>query len=280
MAYGTLANRQFAAPALSSVELTAPGGRWGTWGDWEVLEAEMDADSVLTGVTIRPTFLVFFPIGGTPPSVNAEELQIGVDEVPIASWPIQFLYSFNSIAADNGLFLPCPIGIDAIPEGSQLCARIRTGMRDVETYQVAGSYVKKPLVGSWLTTPNTQKTLPYDTGADEPLWPVLVTPGAPEYVDGAMTTIVSDANPFVLVGISLWGSYASVGVVEVDLFANGERIHRVKAAFNGKAGLPYYLPLRQPLSVPDGGLIEAVARTDYFSATPLYVALSVIETPL
>ena len=165
MAYATLSSPQFAAPLFDSVEITAPSGLGFTNSDRVELEASMSADSILTGITIRPTFFVFSGSG-----VPAAQVVIGVGadgfEVEIAARPIQFNFSFNTTGLDNGGFMPLPIPVDAIPEGSRLAACMRTSTTDFDqTYRVAATYIQKPIVGSLLTTEQPQVTIPHD-GSD------------------------------------------------------------------------------------------------------------------
>lgn len=275
MAYATLASRQFVAPESDSVEITTSGGAAFSASNWFQLAASISADSILTGITIRPTFVVFFPSGPTP----ALQIEIGVGavgvEAKIAAWPVQWNFAFNAVYADNGLFLPLTIGIDAIPSGARLVARIKTGSTDVQTYRVAASYLKKPLIGSILTTDQPQVVIP-DSAA-----PIAITPGG-SYSTGAAATIRSASGPaLVLTGLSIWADVASIGDIELDLYADGDLVHQAKGGYNGKQGLPFYMPLRRPLDAfPLDCLIEGRARIDYATPSAVSVYLAAIEKPL
>lgn len=275
MAYSTLTSPQFGAPLLGSVEVTAPSGlAWGP-SDWFPLQTDM-SEAILTGVAIRPNFLVFFGSG-----VPALQLEIGVDvddvQTKIAAWPIQYNFSFNSSGLDHGGFMPATIGVDLIPEGCTLLARLRSSTSDFDhIHEVAATYIQKPLVGSLLTTTQPKIVIP------EAASPVTVTSGTPAWTFGSLATIRAASGPaFVCTGISIWTNNATTNVIDVDLYADGVFVHRERAAFGGKQGMPFYRALRRPLDAfPIDSLIQAQVRTTPDANTGCFVYLDGHEKPL
>lgn len=275
MAYGTLAHPQLAWPPFDSVEIETPGAFANS--DWVPLESTpLGSDAVLTGVTLRPTFLTFFPGGSLGGQV---EIGASVDDVvtPIATWPFINMNSFNAAEADNGLYLPTGFGIDLLPEGCLPMARIRSGQTGSDnTYRVSASYMQKPLAGgALLTTTSPQICVP------DAATPVVVTTGASAWDDSVATTLRAASGPaLVFTGVLLWSNIASIGTIELDLYADGDYVHTEQGSYNGKQGLPYYVPFRRPLDAfPEDALIEAVCRAD-FTTSPVYVAFTAHEKPL
>lgn len=270
MAYSTLTSPSFAAPLLGSAALTVPSGLgWGP-SDWVTLQADMP-EAIVTGVAIRPDFLVFFASG--QPGL---QLELGVDEVFIGAWPVHWNVGFNSSPIDHAGYMPATIGLDAVPEGSTLMVRARCSTSFEHLYQVAATYIQKPVDGTLLVTASPKIVLPTAAQA------ITVTSGTPAYTTGSLATLRSASGPaFVATGVGIHSGFATTDVIEYDLFANGDRVHRGKASFGGKQGLPFYSPLRRPLDAfPLDCSIEIAIRTSPDVTVPCQAYIDGHEKPL
>lgn len=272
MAYSTLAHPILCAPVVGSVELAVPIGTPWDPIDWVTLEAGI-AESVLAGVAIRPTV-----IGGFFDGITAAKIEIGVDDgTPrtICAWPIFAVSFLNLSSGDNGLYLPLSIGADDIPEGCDLLARISTNANGSfeHAYQIAASYMQKPLASAWLTSASPQFCLPDAAAAF-----AITSTGS--YAESTPVVAGTADADWLLTWVAMWSTDASVGEIILDVYADDVLIHTEYGNYGGgKTGLPYGRPFKSPLdAIANGAEVTLVARTDV--ATTVQVYLGLVAKPL
>lgn len=274
MAYSTLAHPQLTAPIVGSVELAVPIGAPWTPTDWVTLESGI-AESVLAGFALRPTV-----IGGFFDGISAAKVEIGVDDGSprtIAAWMIFAASTLSLSGGDNGLYYPLSIGADDIPEGSDLIARISTNANGTfeHAYQIAASYLQKPLASAWLTSASPQFGLPDGAAA------FTLNPGA-SYAESAPVVARASGPAAMLTSIAMWSNEATLGEIILDIYADDELVHTEFGYYGGgKFGLAYHRAFKSPLDAfPLDSEITLVARQD--AAVPLacYAYLNMVAKPL
>lgn len=167
MALNLLTLPQLTVPAAAvSVTLTSPGSDWGN-SAYAELDASVNA-SILSGFVVKVTTVTG--------AVDVEvDIAVGAAaaEVPIST--VRFGEQSNTTC--NSTFR-LPIGIDAIPNGSRLSARVRSSTTAVSVNSVAITIYETPVPISWLTTTQPVVTLPPATAA------ILLTAHATAWLSG------------------------------------------------------------------------------------------------
>lgn len=144
-------NTQFALPpAANAISITPSGVSWGSSGYTTIVASTTEAD-VLTGIILVASgaFLQF----EVDVAVGAAASEVVIATVKGAGITSPF-------DVGRGSILRLPIGIDAIPNGSRLSFRIRVSTTSVVAWTFAFTYLKKPIVGNYLTTAKPSKVVP------------------------------------------------------------------------------------------------------------------------
>jgi hypothetical protein len=165
---------QLVAPAAATGVSVAPGSSgWGN-GSWVEIEDSTSAGWVLTGVAFTPgSGFTSFEIDIGRGSSGNEQV-VGTVRGRLASENVSVSY------------LPFPIPIDNIPEGSRVVARMRVGSGDATAWQIAVTYYAKPITGTVTATLNRSRIEP---AAAEGL---AITSGNPSFTKGSWVVV---ANP-------------------------------------------------------------------------------------
>jgi hypothetical protein len=258
-------NRQFTAPAAAASASITPNGS--AWADsaWVDVLAAADAASVLTSILVIPGVAAYW------------EVDIGVGGTPTV---IATIGGATDTVADSrpGIYA-LPIGIDAIPNGSRIAARLRKGGTSTAAWGVAVSYLKKPITGNLTVSAQRQRFAPMvQVASSTSNW------GQSNWVQ----SIASAAADLVLTGIVM-AKYSNQTPVEVDIgvgsLGNEVVVYTVRnfpmGSFFGIGG-PGYIPFPNPLSgaVAAGDRVSVRYRKSGTAAENLWVGLHYMETPL
>lgn len=265
----TLPDRQYAAPAAADgVALVLPGVAWDD-SNVEELIASADADLVLTGIVIRPVGIIF--------TAYELEVDILVDAMdpPIATFRAYFI-EVNASVGSDGLYLGTGrIGIDAIPAGSSLSARLSANTTETDTIHVSATYLKKPLTGTLLTT--TNPLLCYPSRAAN----VAVFHGG-SWATGTAVELFDDSGPArAIVGVVGKIDVASVQW-ELDL-CTGEGHDVVTTSRGSQAGVSSFanvIEFPHPLQIPAATSLSAQSRGDDVPSQSVLTSIAYFEMPL
>jgi hypothetical protein len=276
-----LPDRQYPAPAAADgVVVQLPGGSWSDSPYGELI-AEADADSILTGIVVRPPGLIFDSWPWEVDIAVGPEGEEG-DSPPIATFRGHTQEVFANFGSD-GLYLPTIIGVDAIPNGSRVSACWRSSSTS-SSYQMAisATYLKKPLAGTFLSTPNP--LLCYPSRAANLSSTNLVS-DAP-WADGAPVQIFGASGPAkAVVAVMTHVDFVNQEW-ELDLFIGGSETPAttIRSARAGVSSHPNRTALEHPLFVPASTSLSFVARLSDPPSLPLtitaQVAVNYFELPL
>lgn len=147
----TLADPQYAVPAAADGGAITAVAATDTDSAWVTLLASAPANGILTGITVRPTGIVFF---GWQSTLKIE-IGVGASPTVIATFTAAYDSRFFGEAGSQGLYIPCPIGIEGIVSGQPIKARLRQSSNlDTQTWHVSATYLRLPLTGAITSTAN------------------------------------------------------------------------------------------------------------------------------
>lgn len=268
MATQWTSNRQFVTPALDSPAVLTPSGTAWTSSGWVSLLAAADADAVLTGLTVRTTH---------PATVQFEvDIAVGAGHTIIATRKgISKQLSATVIGAP--LDIPFPIPIDAIPNGDEVFARIRTNSTSTIAWSVRMRYLKKSITGTLLTTATPTKVAPSGSAL------IALTTGATWTYGAWVEVIAAAAADLVLVGLILEGATATRSWdVQLGLGTAGSEtpVNLLPGYTAGVACAPWSVPLWNPFDgIPSGSRVAMRGRNNG-AAISILAGLEYHEKPL
>lgn len=261
-------NAQFTAPAAAAGAAITPNATAWANSAYADLLASVSAAAVLTGIVVYPTT-----------NVTAEfELDVATgaagSEVVIATIKGKFL---GNVAWETA-YVPVPVPIDHIANGTRLAARLRKSGTDVNVWRVAITYLKKPIAGTLLTTAQPVKV----TAAGGPMT-VLNTNSANWVNTTWKELITSTATAIVLthyVAPPFAGNMEAEFDIGVGAAGSESVITTVRIRAQSNDGGPWIVPFVNPLdAIPTATRVAARWRgTNTFSSGPF--GLCYVEKPL
>ena len=275
MALALLPDRQYTAPsAANAVAITPSGVAWTNSAYVELLAA-MPAAGVLTGVVIYTT-----DGQGNSVAYDAEiDIATGAAgaEVVVATVRIYNNRVFSSTQTAPSHVWALPIPIDNLASGARVAARMRKNNTNVTAWQVAITYLLKPLTTTTLTTAVAPKPIPPAAVG------VTVTAGSPAWASGTWVTVRAATGAALVLTAVEPGGLSAAGDYEVDLgtgTAGAEVVIttlRISTS-NNQFGAGHWLP--NPLdNVGAGVRLAARLRCSTASATAR-VSVTALEKPL
>jgi hypothetical protein len=271
MTVALLTDPQYCAPAAANpVTLTPSGVAW-TSSAWVDVLAAAPAAAVLTGLVVRTNY------GGSPDT--SFEVDVGTgsagSETVIATFRGHLRGFFGSKFSEPQCWLPCGLLIDNIANGARVATRIRHNTTDTTAWQVAITYLQKPLTTTLLTTANPLKCFPVNAQN------LSVACGSTAWTNGSWVQVRSASGPaLVLVGLCVKAS----NYWEIDVGIGTAGSESVMTTLRGNASglfsFPNYVPLCLPLdTIAASARVAVRGRGSDTSATHL-VGLSYFEKPL
>ena len=276
MALTFLVDRQYTAPsAANSVSIAPAGVNFGN-SDYVTVLASTPAACVLTGIIVSTTY-------GESISVTHDfevDIATGTAGAEVVIATVRGHNSRPSSGAQAGPTLCCvlPIPIDNIAAGVRVAARMRkAGTATTPPYQVAITYLQKPLASSILTTAVPQTVIPSGVTGH------TVTAGSPAWASGAWTECRAASGPaLVVTGFCAGGAIEAVQY-ELDLGTGPAGSESVITTFHlhASAGaFPSFVMLPTPLDAIAAATRVAARLRCQTASKALVVSIMVLEKPL
>lgn len=260
MAVTFLPDRQYGAPAAADgVSVPVNDG-------FHELIAATDADWVLTGMVARPLGTIF--------DSYRFEVEIGVgdegDEEVIATFGGYLQEVFGSVGSEC-LHWPTVIGIDAIPSGSRVSVHWSATGTD-NSMRFSLSHLKKPIVGTLLTTANPLKFVPVTVLTEVVAWDTSVPPVEAWDTSGPSRAIVG------LLGKIDWAG--TEWELDVCTGAGDDVKTTVRGTCNGVSSFPNLISLPHPLVVPAATRVRLQCRCKETSEISMFAGVQYFDLPL
>ncbi len=268
-------SQRFIAPSAATPSAVTPNGSAWVNSTWVQLLAATDADSALAALHI---------IDPGHAEVSAE-VDVGVggagSEVVIATFRLWVGFNFVSLSALN---VPCPILIDAIPNGSRIAVRLRQEGTNTTTWKLAVSYYKKSVSG--ISTPATTAPIKISPSAATGVSVTIGNVSGAWNNPASFTQITASTSAaWILLGFVTPNDVGTSHEFELDIAigaaASEVVITTVRAVRKGFGpGGPGFYEIKPPLdAIPSGARVSARARWSRASADTMLISAVYIQKP-